>query len=413
MQYKEFGLIGKTLGHSYSKIIHNKFGKYNYDLIELLPEELGAFAKKKELKGYNVTIPYKKDIIQYLDVVSEQAQAIGAVNTVVNRGGKLYGYNTDYMGMKYMLNLADISVKDRVVMILGSGGTSNTAVAVCKSLGAREIITVSRSGKVNYQNCYDIPNVQILINTTPVGMYPNTDQSPVDLAKFTSLIGVADVIYNPNCSKLIYQAKELKLKAISGLPMLVAQAKYAMDLFLDEQYDDGIIEQVLFKLKNEMQNIVLIGMPSCGKSSIGERVAKALNREFIDIDKEIEKQEKKTIPQIFAEYGEEYFRKVEKQVTLKICANSGKVISTGGGVVKDKDNLFALKQNGKVILINRDIDKLISQGRPLSKDKATIFKLYQERKELYNLFADVSVSNDGEIQTAVEGVITSYENISN
>ncbi len=413
MSQVKYGLIGKTLKHSYSKIIHQKFNKYGYELYEILPEELNAFVAKKELKGYNVTIPYKKEIIPFLDQISLEAKTIGAVNTVVNDGGKLCGYNTDFYGMIYMLNRAGISIKERKVMILGTGGTSNTAVSVCKKLGAKEIFTVSRTGEINYQNCYDIKGVEVVINTTPVGMFPNTNESPIDLSRFSSLKGVADVVYNPSATKLLFQAKELGVKFTNGLPMLVAQAKYAMDLFLNQTFDDSVIEKVLKEMQLEMQNIVLIGMPSCGKSSIGERVAKLLNREFIDIDLEIEKAENKTIPQIFSEMGEEYFRKIEKQITLNTCSLSGKVISTGGGVVKDRENLFALKQNGKVILINRDIDKLISDGRPLSKDKQTIKKLYEERKELYNLFADAKVSNDGEIISAVKGVIKAYENFSN
>ncbi len=413
MKNEQFGLIGKTLKHSYSKIIHRTFSKYDYKLIELLPENLKEFVLSKQLAGYNVTIPYKKDIMPFLDEISEQARSIGAVNTVVNRNGKLYGFNTDFLGMTYMLSRADISVKNKSVMILGSGGTSNTAVAVCKSLGAREIKVVSRLGQINYKNCYDDKGVEIIINTTPVGTYPNTNERPIDLKKFPNLLGVADVIYNPSMTKLLYQANELNIKHTNGLPMLVAQAKYAMDLFLDKTFDDSVIEEVLLDLQKQTQNIVLIGMPSSGKSSIGKRVAEKLKREFIDIDLEIEKERGKTIPQIFSELGGDYFRKIEKEITLRVCSLSGKVISTGGGVVKDSDNLFSLKQNGKVILITRDIDKLISEGRPLSKDKESIKKLYQERKDLYNLFADARVENDGEIDEAVKGVIELYENFSN
>ncbi len=412
MSNKSFGLIGKTLKHSYSKIIHEKFGKYGYELFEVANGDLSGFVKNNSLDGFNVTIPYKKEIMPYLDEISKEALDIGAVNTVVKKNDKLYGYNTDFKGMIYMLSRADISLKDKSVMILGTGGTSNTAIAVCKHLGAKEIIVVSRSGEINYNNCYDFKEIDVIINTTPVGMFPDTNLCPIELSKFTKLDGVVDVIYNPYMTKLLYEAKRLKLKTTNGLPMLVAQAKYAMDYFLDGAFDDDIIEKVLRQMQGEMQNLVLIGMPSCGKSSIGERVAKILNRQFIDIDLEIEKQENKTIPQIFAEYGEEYFRKIEKQITQKTCSLSAKVISTGGGVVKDKDNLFALKQNGKVILITRDIEKLISDGRPLSKDKQSIKRLYDERKELYELFADQTVANDGELIDAVKGVINAYENFS-
>ncbi len=412
MQNIEYGLIGKTLKHSYSKIIHNKFGKYGYDLFEIAPEDLKSFALKKELKGYNVTIPYKKEIMPYLDQISKEALDIGAVNTVVNRAGKLFGYNTDFSGMVFTLKRAGIEIKDKLVMVLGTGGAGNTAVAVCKELGAKNVVSVSRTGEINYQNCYDYSGVNVIINATPVGMYPDTEKSPVDLAKFPRLTGVMDLIYNPACTKLIYQAKELNIKSTNGLPMLVAQAKYAMDYFLDQESSDDIIEEILLELKKETQNVILIGMPSSGKSVIGRAVARALNREFIDIDGEIEKQEGKSIPQIFEQNGEGYFREVERNLTLKTCALCGKVIATGGGVVKDKNNLFSLKQNGKVILIKRDIDKLVSDGRPLSKDKESIRRLYQERKELYKLFADAETRNDGDIETAVKGVINAYENIS-
>ncbi len=413
MSKLQFGLIGKTLKHSYSKIIHEKFAKYGYDLIELENEQLSDFAKTNALNGYNVTIPYKKDIMPYLDEISKEALDIGAVNTVVNKDGKAYGYNTDFKGMIYMLDRAKISVKDKSVMILGTGGTSNTAVAVCKYLSASKIYVVSRAGEINYQNCYDYKGVEIIINTTPVGMYPNTNASPINLKRFTKLIGVVDVIYNPAKTKLLFEAQELKLLNTNGLPMLVAQAKYAMDYFLSQTSDDCLIERVLAEMQKEMQNIVLIGMPSSGKSSVGKVVASKLNREFIDIDLEIEKAENMSISQIFEQKGEEYFRKIEKEITLKVCSESSKVISTGGGVVKDLDNLFSLKQNGKVILITRDIDKLVCDGRPLSKDKQTIKELYEQRKDLYNLFADGVVVNDGELADAVQGVIFEYENFGN
>lgn len=413
MSKNEFGLIGKTLKHSYSKIIHQKFNKYDYELIELAPEELKAFVEKRELKGYNVTIPYKKDVMPYLDEISPEAKAIGAVNTVVKKGDKLYGYNTDFKGIVYMLDRAGISIKDKRVMILGTGGTSNTSIAVCKHLGAKEISVVSRTGEINYQNCYNQKDVEIIVNTTPVGMFPNTDFSPIDLVKFPKLEGVVDVIYNPAKTKLLYQAEALKIKSTNGLPMLVAQAKYAMEHFLGQEFDDQIIEEVIKQLDFEMQNVVLIGMPSSGKSTIGKKVAEILKREFIDIDQEIERAENKTIPEIFNEKGEEYFRKVEKQITLSTCSLSGKVISTGGGVVKDKDNLFSLKQNGKVILIERDLNKLLTDGRPLSKDKESIRLLYEERKGLYDAFKDAKIQNDGDIDDAVKGVITAYENLNN
>lgn len=300
---EKFGLIGKTLKHSYSKIIHGELGNYDYDLYEIAPENLKEFVLSGKLKGYNVTIPYKKDIIPYLDEVDELALKIGAVNTVVEKDGKRYGFNTDFLGMKYMLSRAGITLKDKVVMLLGSGGTSNTANAVVLSDGAKEVIKVSRTGEVNYQNCFERKDVEVIINTTPVGMFPNNYESPLSISGFPNLIGVADVIYNPNLTALTAQAKERGIKYANGLPMLVAQAKYAMELFLDKTVSDSVIEKVLSKLEKETLNIVLIGMPGSGKTTVGKALAELLGREFIDTDLEIEKRENRDIPLIFKENG--------------------------------------------------------------------------------------------------------------
>lgn len=404
MENKNFALIGGSLKHSYSKIIHSKLGDYNYNLVEIEKDELKEFVNS-DINGFNVTIPYKKEIIKYLDEIDKSALEIGAVNTVVKRNGKLFGYNTDFNGMVYMLSRAKISLQDKCVMILGSGGTSNTATAVCKYLGARKITIVSRSGQINYQNCYEQLDTQVIINTTPIGMYPNVNQSPIDLDKFPALFGVVDVIYNPSLTKLLYQAKQKGLKYSSGLPMLVAQAKYAKDYFLDSVCLDSDIERVLSELTNETQNIVLIGMPGCGKSSIGKLLSQILNKEFIDIDQEIVNRENRSIPEIFATYGEEYFRKVESEVLETVCKESGKIIATGGGVVTKEQNHFPLKCNGKVFYINRDVKMLSGEGRPLSKDLNAIMKLYEQRKDLYNKLADFVIDNNGDVEQAVQGVI--------
>ncbi|MBQ8427203.1 MAG: shikimate dehydrogenase [Clostridia bacterium] len=404
MEKQKFALIGSSLKHSYSKIIHAKLGEYPYELVELEENQLKAFVDS-EVCGFNVTIPYKKKIIEYLDELDESALKIGAVNTVVKRDGKAYGYNTDFKGMIYMLSRAGISVKDKCVLILGSGGTSNTATAVCEYLGAKEIISVSRSGKVNYENCYELTDTEIIINTTPVGMYPNTDGTPIDIDKFDKLLAVVDVIYNPRLTKLIYNAKEKGLKYTSGLPMLVAQAKYAKDLFYNQTSPDSVIESVIDEIYSETLNIVLIGMPGSGKSTIGEILSEKLNREFIDTDEEIVKRVGKSIPEIFEEDGEEYFRKVESEVLIEVGKQSGKIIATGGGVVKNVLNYFPLKCNGKIFYLERSIEKLSTDGRPLSKDRATIEKLYQERKDAYKKFADITVNNDTDIEITVKGVI--------
>lgn len=408
---EKFALIGKTLKHSYSKIIHAQLADYQYDLVELTPEQLKDFVLSKEYSGYNVTIPYKKDIIPFLDVVDERASRIGAVNTVICKDNKLYGYNTDFDGMVYALNTAKIELKNKNVLILGSGGTSNTARVVCECLGAKDIKILSRSGDINYGNYAEMAKeTQMVINTTPVGMYPDNYSCLVDLKVFGGLEGVLDVVYNPALTMLLKQAKDLGVKYSNGLPMLVAQAKFAAEKFMDKKLDDGVIEKVINKLKKESQNLVLIGMPGSGKSTIGKRVAKLLEKEFIDTDAEIEKKEGKPIPQIFAEFGEDYFRRVEKEVLAEVGKLLDKVIATGGGVIKNKENYFSLKQNGVIVWVKRDLNLLASNGRPLSKDKETIKKLFDERKDSYAFFADANVDNEGELNKVAEEVIEIYEN---
>ncbi len=410
---QKFGLIGKTLKHSFSKKIHPYFADYTYDLIEVQPENLSSFIKENDYDGFNVTIPYKKDVIEFLDVVDERAKKIGAVNTVVRRNGKLYGYNTDFDGMVYALNSAGINLKDKVVLILGSGGTSNTAKAVAESLGASSIKKLSRTGEINYQNYSTLAgDAQVIINTTPVGMYPENYSCLIDLKNFANLSGVLDVVYNPALTMLLKQAKDLGVPYANGQPMLVTQAKVASELFLDKKHSDKLIEEVIGKLKMENQNLVLVGMPGSGKSTIGRAVAELLNKEFIDTDQVIEQKENKSIPQIFAEFGEDYFRKIEREVLSEVGKLSGKVISTGGGIVKNADNYFYLKQNGVIIWIDRDIELLSCENRPLSKDLDAVKKLYNERKDKYAFFADEKISNDGSLDSAVKETIKVYENFS-
>ena len=377
-------------------------------MIELAPEKVGEFVKSGALDGFNITIPYKKDVIPYLDKIDERALAIGAVNTVVYREGKIFGFNTDFDGMKYMLARAGITLKDKCVLILGSGGTSNTARAVATSLGAKSIKVLSRSGEINYENYKETAaDTQVVINTTPVGMYPENYTCKVDLSAFKELSGVADAVYNPALTTLLYQAKMRGVPYSNGLPMLVAQAKYAMELFLDIIVSDDVIEPIIQNLSKQYLNIVLVGMPGSGKTSIGKALKEELSLDFIDTDEEIVKREGKSIPEIFKEKGEEYFRKVESEVLRSVGVLTGKIISTGGGVVKNPENYFPLKQNGKIFWIDRAIEKLVTEGRPLSKDRETVEKLYEERKDKYSAFSDVKIDNNGEISSAVKGVINS------
>lgn len=402
---EKFALIGKTLKHSYSKKIHRLLGDYCYDLVEVAPEKLNEFANSKEYKGFNITIPYKKDIMPYLDKIDDRAKKIGAVNTVVERDNKLLGFNTDFDGMVYMLNRAGITVNGKNVLILGSGGTANTSQAVCEYLSAKSIKVLSRTGEINYDNYFKLKDIEIVINATPVGMYPNNYECLIDLSHFEKLKGVVDVVYNPKITMLLYQAKKLGVKYTNGFSMLVAQAKYAAEHFTGQKIKDDVIEKVITELEKETTNVVLIGMPGCGKTTVGERLAKELNLEFIDIDQEIVRREGVDIPTIFTEKGEEYFREKESEVIKDIGKLNGKVISTGGGAVKREENYFPLKQNGIIFWIDRSIEKLSQEGRPLSKDLATVKKLYSERKELYKNFADYKIDNDKEIELAVKGVI--------
>ncbi|MBQ3116489.1 MAG: AAA family ATPase [Clostridia bacterium] len=406
MQIKSrYGLIGKTLKHSFSKGIHNRLGKYDYELYPLREDQLNEFALDKKISGFNVTIPYKTDIIEYLTEIDQRAKDIGAVNTVVRKKKGLKGYNTDFDGMVYMLNSANITLKDKVVMILGSGGTSKTAEAVAKHLGAKRVFKVSRSGEINYQNYNSQTDVQVIINTTPVGMFPNNYDAPVDLSGFDRLEGVADVVYNPMLTMLCFNAKNRGLKHVNGLAMLVAQAKFASEKFKGRPIADTKIDEIIREMKSKSTNVVLVGMPGSGKSTIAKEVAKRLKRQFIDTDKEIEKKAGMSIPDIFSEYGEGRFREIEKQVLREVGAMTGKVIATGGGVVKDSENLYPLKSNGIIFWIKRDATKLVTKGRPLSKDLETVKKLYEERKDKYLAFSDHQIDNDGELLTAVKGVL--------
>ena len=408
---QKFGLIGKTLKHSYSKKIHALLGDYPYEMHEITPEQVGDFVLNTALDGFNITIPYKKDVLPFLDQIDERALLIGAVNTVVKRDGRIKGYNTDFDGMVYMLSRAGITLKDKNVLILGSGGTSNTAQAVSKSLGAKKVSVLSRVGEINYENYKEkVADTEVVINATPVGMYPENYTCKIDLSAFPMLTGVADAVYNPALTTLLYQAKKRNLSYTNGLPMLVAQAKYALEIFMDKKISDSVIEPIIKQLAKEKTNIVLVGMPGSGKTSVGKLLANELSMEFLDTDYLIEQRENKSIPQIFEQFGEEYFRKAESEVLRDVGILSGKIISTGGGVVKNYENYFPLKQNAIIVWIDRDIEKLVTDGRPLSKNLETVKKLYAERKDAYTAFADIKADNNGDINETVKGVKSAYEN---
>jgi shikimate dehydrogenase len=390
------GLLGKTLKHSYSKIIHNLLFSYEYNLYEREENEVKDFIFS-DIDAFNVTIPYKQTVMPYLDEIDKDALSIGAVNTVVKKGGKTYGYNTDFYGLKYLILSSKVEVKGKTAMILGNGATKKTAEKVLTSLGVKEILTVSRTGDINYQNCYQY-SVDIIVNTTPVGTYPNSYSSPIKLEKFNNLSLVVDVIYNPLTTDLVYQAKKRNIPAVNGLKMLVAQAKYAGELFLGKtinptDYDEEI-ETVTKKVARLTENIVLVGMPGCGKTTIGKILAEKLNKEFVDTDELVVKLAGQTIPEIFAEQGEEKFREYEKEAVLIAGNFRNAVISTGGGVVKNIENKKPLSLNGKIVYIKRELSQLSIGGRPLSKNREELEKLYNERKDKYCDFVFAFVFND-------------------
>ncbi len=387
----EYGLCGRTLRHSYSKIIHEYLGNEDYRLLSLEKDELYELFETKKFKALNVTIPYKLDALQLCDVVSDEANAIGSVNTVVNKDGTLYGYNTDYFGFVYMLNRAGITLKDKKVVILGSGGTSLTARAVCRGEGSRQTVVVSRRGEVNYDNIKDHSDADVLINTTPVGMYPDNGRTPVDLSIFNKLSGVVDVIYNPIRTALVIEAEKRGIPATTGLPMLVAQAVRAHEHFFDTQLDNSVIEDVYYKCLMKILNVVFVGMPGCGKTSIGKAYASLSGRSFLDTDIFVE-QAGMPIPEIFEKYGEETFRDKETAAIGMLSAMSEKVIATGGGAVKRGKNVELMKQNGVVVYLKRDLSRLSTDGRPLSQGgEEKIKQLYEERHTLYENAADVTV----------------------
>lgn len=412
MEEKLYGLLGQKLSHSYSVPIHRALGNDAYRLIELEPEELGAFLYRKEIGGLNVTIPYKRDVITYCDELSTEAKAIGSVNTLVRRAdGKLYGWNTDAYGFSYLAKFAGIDLKGQKVLVLGSGGASRTVCAVARQEGAREVVVVSRSGSSNYENLSRHRDAQVLVNATPVGMYPNPGAAPVDLHAFPACEGVLDLIYNPCRTALLIQAEKLGIPHCDGLPMLVAQAKAAEEYFFDTSIDALQIEIILARLRQDMQNIVLIGMPGSGKSTIGAILAALTGREAIDVDEQIAAAAGCSIAQIFAQQGEEAFRQLEREQTAKAGMQSGKVIITGGGVVKDEHNYASLHQNGRIYHITRDVASLPREGRPLSQG-VDLTALYRERLPLYTRFRDTVIDNTGTAEQTAEAIWRDFcENI--
>ena len=402
------GLLGKKLGHSYSPQIHSYLGTYSYDLFEKQPEELESFLKTGDFQGLNVTIPYKKDVLPYCDELSERARLLGSVNTIVRRkDGRLIGHNTDYFGFQSLLKRSGLHVSNKKVLVLGSGGASATVVAVLK-LQKANVIVISRSGENNYSNLHLHADASVIVNTTPVGMYPHTGESVIDLDRFHMLEGVLDVVYNPARTQLLLDAEKKGLITENGLWMLVAQAKESAEWFTGKQISDDSIAQIHAILRRQMENIVLIGMPGCGKSTIGKVLANQLGKGFIDIDEQIVNHAGMSIPEIFAQYGEEGFRKLETELLSHYGKESGLVISTGGGCVTRAENYPLIHQNGRIIWIQRDLSLLPTDGRPLSQ-KNMLGEMYRLRKPLYDQFADYVVNNNGTLNETIRTILHKEE----
>ncbi len=394
----EYGLIGEKLGHSFSKIIHEKLADYTYELCPLAKDELDAFMTAKQFKAINVTIPCKQDVIPYCDVLDDSAKRIGVVNTIVNRDGKLFGYNTDFAGFLYNLNAHGITLKDKKVMICGSGGTCKTVTAVSEYMGAKEILVVSRSKKENavtYEECIRHKDVDVVVNASPKGMYPNNGESLLDLSNFPNCKAVVDVIYNPLKTRLLQQAEQLGMKAVNGLEMLVAQAKFAVEHFLSTEIENDKIDQITLELLKQLTNIVLIGMPSSGKTLTGKALCKYIDKTVVDTDAVIVERSGMSIKEMFARHGEAYFRQWEHDVIEELSKQNGLIIATGGGAIKNEENIQNLKQNGIVMFIDRDLEHLlVTDDRPLSKDANAVAKLYEERYPLYTKYGDLRVPNN-------------------
>lgn len=394
------GLLGRVLGHSYSPMIHSLLARYSYALFPTEPEALDAFLREGDWDGLNVTIPYKKAVVPYCAALSETAEKLGSVNTLVRRAdGTIYGDNTDYDGFRYMVCRSGIAVAGKKALVFGSGGASVTVCAVLRDLGAASVTVISRSGADNYENMDR--SAEILVNTTPLGMYPNTETAAADLREFPRCTGVFDIVYNPARTALLLQAESLGIPCAGGLSMLVAQARRSSEIFTGTSIPAEALERVERQVRTRLENIVLIGMPGSGKSSAAKLLGQALGREVVECDAYIEEQAGKSIPEIFAEGGEQAFRRLETEALRELGKRSGIILSTGGGCVTRSENYPLLHQNGTIFWLLRSPWKLPSEGRPLSQAESAE-AMYARREPMYRRFADVKIDNEGALERAVE-----------
>ncbi|MDO5715801.1 MAG: shikimate kinase [Tissierellia bacterium] len=402
-----YGLLGKNLSHSYSKIIHEEYLNTKYDYFDCKEKEIPKFLKDQSIGGFNVTQPYKTTIISYLDEISDEAKAIGCVNTVIRRNNKLYGYNTDMEGFIYGIKSAGFSMKNKNIVILGNGATSKTVYRALRILGANTIVKLTRNSRIKYKDAHRYSDFDFIINTTPVGMYPRNGKSLIDLNLFPHLEGVIDVIYNPHRTKLLLDAEKKGIKTLDGLPMLVAQAVYASFLFKGTK---GISpKSILKKMRCATENLVIVGMPGSGKSSLGRKIARKMNRPFIDTDKEVYKKYG-NINHIILNDGVDVFRKYEREIIEEVGKKTGCVIATGGGSVLTKENYEPLKQNGTIFFIERKISYLSKKNRPISQ-RSNLYEMYKERLPLYRAYADITLTNRSFRHCVDDMIGAFYENI--
>lgn len=391
----KFGLIGKGLEYSYSVPIHQMFGNYTYELLETEESELEARVRDHEYDGFNITLPYKRKILEFCDEISPEALATGSVNTIIREFGKIKGYNTDYFGFCYLLDRNKIDVKGKKCMVLGSGGVSHTVQQVLKDRRAESITVVSRTGAVNYENLQQHRDAEIIINATPVGMYPDNGRSLIDFREFPQCCGAVDVIYNPDKTWFILDAMAHDIPCAGGISMLVAEIKQASELFQGKEISFDDIDSAIYEIRSQKLNYILIGMPGSGKTYLGGQMAKARNRDFYDLDTCIEKSEGMSRRKIVEEKGESYYRDRETECLRKICKKNGIVVAAGSGIVTRRANYSLMKQNGRIIWIKRDLDKLeIDDYSPTPEE---LRKLYEERSGLYDSWSDYFIDNNQEL----------------
>ena len=403
----QYGLIGEHLGHSYSVPIHRLISGEDYELREIAPADLGTFMTRKEFRAINVTIPYKQDVIPYLDEISDTAREIGAVNTIVNRDGRLYGTNTDAAGLQALIARVCPDIRGRKTLVLGTGGTSKTAVYTAKAMGAEPVIRVSRSARedaVTYEEALrDHRDAEILINTTPCGMFPAAEDMPVDITGFPELRGVVDVIYNPLRTKLVLAAMRRGIPAEGGLYMLVAQAVRAAEVFRGIRYEEGLTEKIYRRMARDKENIVLTGMPGSGKSAVSSILGARTGREVIDTDRMIVEKAGMEITEIFRRYGEKHFRDLESEVIREAAVRAGAIISTGGGAILRAENTDALRRNGRLVWLDRKPEDLVpTDDRPLADSREKMAALYAAREPIYRATADERIAVTGSAEDTAD-----------